>query len=499
MSTINNFIVDYNKSPQIESVEKSGLESVNSFVRKIKFYNPKINEPLHKFWYFIPNAKLTKKMKGSVSIVLSSSDTKLVESIKSLDSKVDNLLKSINSKYSPEPSIKECSDYPPVLELCVDTDSVCYDKDNNAINYTKISNGAKVLLYIEFESVIIGTKCQRNWRIMQMKETVSIDLSTNLFTQPVIPPGYSYQQLPMQPPMMHPQYMQHNPYAAYPGSLTGYYPPIDYDMNMPMAMPMAMPGPPSGRGPAPPQGRRMPAPPKSDNDICNRQENRSDKSEQKQSGQNTGSMYQPPTEDQLRSMIGNLKKATKRDDKEKNKIEPQKSDTSSSPIPPSIKSQNTNISNIANETSEIPEKCNEPEEEHKCEIVECKSKNKLTPEEEIYYVNLIKKTLSEESKKVKQWRKKFDSDVIKMNKIMAKIDNLIMNDSLVSNNDTILNSESESENESDNISTIKTVKSSDPINKEKILVQSNTQKQIIVDNNDDDSDEEDPFIIIRKK
>src|SRR5579872_3636406 len=148
---INNFIVDYDKTPQIELIENSDIEAVNPFVHKIKFYNPKINEPLHKFWYFVPNAKLTKKSKGIINIVLASSDTKLVESIKSLDSKVDKTLRSINIKNIPTSSIKERENYPPSLELCVNDDTVCYDQHNNVVNYMKLQCGTKILLYIEFE------------------------------------------------------------------------------------------------------------------------------------------------------------------------------------------------------------------------------------------------------------------------------------------------------------------------------------------------------------
>lgn len=502
MANINNFIVDYNKTPQIECVEKSNLESVNAFVRKIEFYNPKINEPLHKFWYFIPNAKLTKKAKGSINIVLSSSETKLIESIKSLDTKVDNILKTINPRYSTEPSIKEQQDYPPSFELCIDNDCMCYDQDNNTINYMKIVNGAKVLLYIEFESVTIGSKCTRNWKVMQIKETKSIDLSTNLFTQPIMPVGYpSYQppnmhqpvqlpvqmpmqmQMQMQNPMQNPM-MQYNPYTPYPG----YYPPLDYSMNMNMNIdvdrPMAksqMPSP--GRVPALAQGRRIPAPPKHNlhdvNNDTNDDQNQN-KLEKKQTNTNTESMYQPPTEDQLRNMIGKLKKATKRNN-------PTKDDQSKPPLPPSMKTQISSLTNTDKNDNV------ETDTTH----VDKDDDNESRSEEKIDYVKLIKDLLDEQTLRSKQWRKRFDRDIAKMNDLMTKIENIIDNDDEV---------ESESEQISINDESFSTTgylrsaesKTGSNVNESenKIKVKSNTNTKK-PDIDQDDTEEEDPFIIVR--
>lgn len=500
MASINNFIVDYTKSPQIESVENSNPESVNSFVRKIKFYNPKINEPLHKFWYFIPNAKLTKKAKGVVSIVLSSSDTNLVASIKSLDDKVDQILQSINPKYLPEPSIKEYQNYPPVLELCVDNDSMCYDQENNVINYMKITNGAKVLLYIELESVMIGsTKSIRNWRIMQMKETKSIDLSMNLFTQPQSSP---FSQLPYQPPFnsqqlpMHPmnQQIHYNPYSPYPGY---YPPPVDYGQGQ-EHMPL-----PSGRIPQPPsrpsRGGRIPAPPSSlsssyrHNNQLTDQSDQSEKTEQKQSGANSGSMYQPPTEDQLLSMIGKLKKATKRDNKDSNT-----KTQSAIPLPPLMKiNVTTQIdSNIHhNETifdgsSNINETCvkkiNDNENENDNEQINDNNNDNdndndnVISDEEIDYIKLIKNTLDEQMLISEQRQKRFNEYVAKMTDIMTKIENIInLNQSKLESDSNIeLDNDFNSNNDSNTESS------------EKHTLISNK-------NNNSGDDDEDPFIIKR--
>jgi hypothetical protein len=449
MAAINNFIVDYNKSSQIETVENSNLESVNSFTRKMKFYNPKINEPLHKFWYFIPNAKLTKKTKGIVSIVLSSADTNLIKSIKSLDDKVDQILRSNNVKYSPEPSIKESQNYPPVLELCVDNDSVCYDQGNNTVNFMKITNGSKILLYIELESVMIGsTKCTRNWRVMQMKETKSIDLSTNLFAQPTFDPqqfpsplpGYPYQPISHMhpiPPNMLPhtqpiQHMQHNPYAQYPG----YYPQTDYpQMQLP---PGRIPQPPSSRG-----GRIPPPPP-----INQHNKSKEKQSEQKKSGPSEGSVYQPPTEDQLLNMIGKLKKATKHDNNIP--ITPKSNDSlqiePSLPIPPLIKKNHSIEDTGMVSTKDILTSNNIPDNP------QCQNKentNTIDDNEKEELSHLIKTTIDEQLLIAKRHRKRFDTDYKKITDIMAKIENIIESNTKEQQllNDTISDTEQMNNNE----------------------------------------------------
>ena len=90
---LNNYLVNYNMDTQINNIEYGNIEYVNSFTQKIKFYNPNVNEPLHKFWYFIPNAKMTNKTNNSITIALCSNDKNLIESIKNLDTKTNRYYK----------------------------------------------------------------------------------------------------------------------------------------------------------------------------------------------------------------------------------------------------------------------------------------------------------------------------------------------------------------------------------------------------------------------
>ncbi|VBB17874.1 hypothetical protein YASMINEVIRUS_337 [Yasminevirus sp. GU-2018] len=304
MIGIHNFLVDYNRSTTIDNIERSPLEQVNSFTRRIKFYNPAVNEPLHKFWYYINNAKLIKKTQGKISVVLSSTDTKLVESVKSLDDKINNVIKMLNGKASPDPSIVENPGFPTTMELYIDNSTTCFDQDNNPINFMRIKNGSKILLYIELDSVTISmSKALKLWRVLQMKEIQSIDMSVNLFSTPI--------NVPMGPPMppaipqMAPLMGVPVPPMMQPYGYPGYYPPNDYGRGAQM----------NGYGPPPPPPLMPPN--SSMSSIPPPPTNSANNSNQKQGP--GGSVFQAPTTDQLMNMIGKLKKATKRDDSEPNK------------------------------------------------------------------------------------------------------------------------------------------------------------------------------------
>ena len=460
MATINKLIVDYNRSPQIDQIEMSDAEPINSFSHKIEFYNSKINVPQHKFWYYIPNAKMIKKGKGIVDIILSMSDTKLVDSIKSLDDKVDQMMHSIIPDCTLIPSMKKHNNYP-ALEVRIDVKSVCYDKENRKTNYMNIMNKSEVLLYIEFDSVLLkSTEYSRIWNVIQMKETVSIDRSINLFAIQSGPPPIQYN-------------------SNYDGDYDTDY---DTEDNAPMkrATTGRIPGPPRGGG-------RMPRPPQEYKSEHKPEHNPAHKSEQKPSKhENTGSMYQPPTEDQLRNMIGKLKK----------------------PSTLTLTSTSTSTSTILNE----PDKSLDVESVHisvdtvpnvnakNTEIVKTIETSIPTPppikqQDTTNIVNLaahtIKDTLDEQYLVARQYRQRFDDDLAKFTDLTTKIDIIIANTRLQDIEISTLTSTSTS------TSTLIKTEDSD------ILVKSRDKdkdKNVndVNDVNDDSDDEMDPFVIVRR-
>ena len=179
---LNDYLVDYEKCTVINNIEYSSIENVNPFLKKIKFYNPDVTEPLHKFWFYIKNAKLIKKSSMTLHIALSNKETKLIECMNSLDEKISEILHKKNEKYNIRPSLTLSPNYPPVITLGVESTSKCYDTDNNLIDYLGIRNGATVHTFIEFESVTIGSgECTKKWKVLQIKENKTLDMSLNFF------------------------------------------------------------------------------------------------------------------------------------------------------------------------------------------------------------------------------------------------------------------------------------------------------------------------------
>jgi hypothetical protein len=308
---IHNLIVDYNKSTKINAIEHSNVESVNSFTRKIRFFNPNINEPLHKFWYHIPNAKLIKKGSGTITVVLSSNDTNLIESIKNLDDATSEIIKNHNEHYRIDRSISLSVNYPPMLTLIVDHDSKCFNHDNSSISYMNIKNGTKIQIYIEFESIMMGsTECYRKWRILQLKEIKSLDMTVNLFD--LIPGNMQGQIVPetLAPGPGYNHYPGYGPTTSVLGAKSPYVPGLHGNIG-------SIPPPPP---PVPPfagflvtsqiTDTRVPVAPA----ILKTTTDRPSTENVVMSG------FQPPSRCQLLNMISKLKKAANKNEQAKDNI-----------------------------------------------------------------------------------------------------------------------------------------------------------------------------------
>ena len=199
--------IDYNIKQDIQ-VEHSEIEYVNNLFKrtfKIHFYNPLINEPLIKFVYYIKNAKVVKTDNNKITIVLNSNDVNLISSIKKLDDITNQILneKQFGSAYS----IIEQPLYPPKMDIYIDTISSIYDINNKKIS--RIEHHKTVMLYIEFDYVIINDISVKRWRLLQMKETEPlINLSANMFDEP--PKQNIQHPPPPPPPPPPPQFIQPN-------------------------------------------------------------------------------------------------------------------------------------------------------------------------------------------------------------------------------------------------------------------------------------------------
>jgi hypothetical protein len=320
---IRNLVVDYIKNPLVTAVQHSPVEVISMLTKRIRFFNPSVDEPLHKFWYFIPKAKITERTSGNITIVLSNNDTKLIESITSLDDKIDAIIKGINPRALTEKSLKISQNYPPMTDLYINSDSKCYDTENKSIKITDIKINAKVQIYIELDYASITTrKAEKKWKILQLKTHSMLDLnSSNLFDKEDIEislnfPSFSNPLVPDYtksngsfPPNGFHQYSIHNQTAS---PYSPFNPPYNHNPYIPQhslyniqgSIPQTVPGSLSS-------GIHNST--AHTTSFNNNNENTIKKDDEKVFG---GSIFQPPTKDELLDMIGKLKKSTNKNEKD---------------------------------------------------------------------------------------------------------------------------------------------------------------------------------------
>lgn len=207
------YIVNYNLNPAINNIEHSDIEHMNMFSKRIVFYNPEVDEPLHKFWYYLPKVKIINIDKNNIRIVFSNKD-KIMTSVNSLDECVDGITQKI---FGCEPmiarSITTRPNYPPTMDLTYDVKTKFFDQINKKIDASHLDNGMNAMMYIEFDQIVVTSHgFFRKWRIVQMKSLKnSIVLSENLFEevqnlpQPSEQMGRSiYHSIPIPPPYVPP-------------------------------------------------------------------------------------------------------------------------------------------------------------------------------------------------------------------------------------------------------------------------------------------------------
>lgn len=492
---IHNFVVDYNKTTKINNIEFANPEKISVFTQKMRFYNPDISEPLHKFWYFIPNAKLIKKGQGLLTIVLSSSDTNLIESLKSLDEKTDHIIKKIIPGKPISPTIKISSNFPPVLEVNVDTESKCYDQENAVTNYMSIKNNAKIQLYMEFDSVVSGAdRCERKWRVIQLKENKPIDLNANMFD--IVAQTQQHTTNVMNTfypsPISHPVHLASsysmNPYNPVPVQQMSVAP---YHLSHGLHIPPAPPPPPLSSLYSPPPLR-----------------------EEKQNSVG-GTLFQPPTQDQLMSMIGKLKKPKINDSKKpqnESVLAKDRIDQSFSHSQSVLQKEDEHISNIPEAPPLNFVQESETEQKHfvhdahykgsETKAVEAVKTNVIKyviNDDNKYRMNLSKKILSlieEQSDRLEKDNAKFANDVAKANKIMDLIEILIkqkqtrvsqsMNESMISDQESIKSTRTNKHPDQITMNT-------DSINTKKMAHNKSFKSISVINPESEDDSEEDPF------
>jgi hypothetical protein len=305
---VHNLIVDYDNNQDIKNIEISNIDNVNPFTKKIYFYNPLVNEPLHKFWFCIKNAKILSTSKNRLDIVIASSEEKLVASLKSLDSIVIDSLKRFNIEDKISPSIITSDIYPPRMDLILDSNSIVYNHSSEVCSSLKLlKKNLKFTAFIEFDSInITKSKISKTWRVVQLKEEAPIDLTISLFAKP-------FPSIHQQPIFSaYPQHCQQPYYTPNPYGNSFAPPHMMQSSHLPLMSPLplslSLPPPPPPPPPPPSMASTLSMPYINCAPLPSKQLEQSNSKNEP----STGSGFMPPTENQLKDILGKLKKRNTR-------------------------------------------------------------------------------------------------------------------------------------------------------------------------------------------
>jgi len=187
-------MVDCDNNKNMEKIlpHHTDIKSVNKFTKIITFYNPTAGISLHKYWFKIPRAKLLKKKnikcQNMITVVLSNDSKNLVNCIQSLDNKIMHVIKKCFKKnqINMTKSIKLSKNFPPVMEMIADKQSKLFHDNKKECNFADVGVGKYIDIVIEFDCVTInGKQGYKKWRIVQLMELQSIDLSIPLFSSDI--------------------------------------------------------------------------------------------------------------------------------------------------------------------------------------------------------------------------------------------------------------------------------------------------------------------------
>lgn len=166
------------------------LESAGSAFSKINIYNPQIEIPLHKFWFYIENARVLdiSDTKVNIKIALSEiSHGKLIKYINQLEDLVSQHLKGLtNTKHNKNidfnKSIIYAPNFYPALKFkCTLSTNIYNDED---IIIKSLNKNDTVSLYIELANLWINNETQTSWacyQALQIKKNNIYDPKKSMF------------------------------------------------------------------------------------------------------------------------------------------------------------------------------------------------------------------------------------------------------------------------------------------------------------------------------
>jgi hypothetical protein len=173
---MNDILYDY-KNKSINKISFMEEKSDNNFRKLIFIYDNDSKIPLHPFIIKIDNAKLLEKHDDKIIICLSSNNLKLINFTKELDTIIDKEI--LKKKGSNTLEIKNTI---PFMSISFNSSSHMFDVNGDNVKLKDIKLKSTIQLIIELEYISIKNTCDtKNWKVLQLQEIKTIDLSKSVF------------------------------------------------------------------------------------------------------------------------------------------------------------------------------------------------------------------------------------------------------------------------------------------------------------------------------
>lgn len=183
----------------------------------IDIYNGKIDQPLQKFWFYIPKAKVFDINDNSIRLALTNTDqdTKLINYIENLENNIFSHIKKkfLNTVRKINRTFLKSKLFTPVIKLDYTRDTVFFNEsdDEIALSSNHLNQNDMVGIYLELNNVLTsGNEMWAMWKILQLKKLEGVNLRKSFF-KPTNPPLFSLQHkdtnisnIPPPPPCMIP-------------------------------------------------------------------------------------------------------------------------------------------------------------------------------------------------------------------------------------------------------------------------------------------------------
>jgi len=177
---VESVLTNYNKKFIKEQLD---YENISKSKFSYKIYNNKISEPLHKFWFSIPNVKYYNNYSEYLTIrfLMNNKNEKtslLITYIKDLC----NYLLQIFEKEFPNIDInypwKESEQFPYIFSMFTNNNTLILDSNSNIIDYTKLlySDTCSIIFEISNIKIIVNDINENQLQTYSLKINLSIIL-----------------------------------------------------------------------------------------------------------------------------------------------------------------------------------------------------------------------------------------------------------------------------------------------------------------------------------